>query len=185
MPASPAPAFVRINYHSPYGPHTMQVPTLAWSAGLFSTWASGTIDDDIMIGALVTTLLPFYPDDVTFDNWIVFSQPTPDDDPLPVDSGTFTGQDGTAVSPGWSKAVQLTMSVRSTNFGISKFVFLDAASGNNFDPIRTADSAMIALMTVITDTTNGWSAQDNGRPDTFIGLTKTLNEKLRRAYRMA
>jgi len=184
MPASPAPAYVRINYHSAYGQHTMQVPTLAWSSNQFTTWASGSVTDSKMIDDLVALLLPFYPSTVTFDNWIVFSQPTPTDAPVPVNASTFTGMDGTAGSPGWTKAVQLTMSVRSTNFGVAKYVFLDGASGNNFDPIRVADSAMLAVLAEVADTSNGWSAQDNGRPDTFIGLTKTMNEKLRKAYRM-
>lgn len=184
MPSSPAPAYVRINYHSAYGPHTMQVPTLAWNANAFNTWAAGTITDSTMINNLVDKLLPFYPDTVEFDNWIIFSQPTPDDEPIPVDASTFTSKIGTAGTPGWSKAVQLTMSVRSTNFGLCKYVFLDGASGDNFDPIRVADADMLALLGVVSSSANGWSAQDNGKPDVFIGLTKTMNEKLRKAYRM-
>ena len=70
MPASPAPAYVRINYHSAYGQHTMQVPTLAWSSNQFTTWASGSVTDSTMIDDLVALLLPFYPSTVTFDNWI-------------------------------------------------------------------------------------------------------------------
>jgi len=103
---------------------------------------------------------------------------------LPVNSGTFTGMEGTAAVPGWTKAVQLTMTVRSTLFGIAKYVFLDAASGDNYNPIRTPDSSMTNMLTVLNDVTNGWAARDNGRPENFLGLTKTLNEKLRKAYRM-
>lgn len=185
MPESPAPAFVRINYHSVYGPHTMQVPTLAFAAGDFETWAGGSVSAATMIGDMVDFLLPFYPDTTVFDNYIVFSQPTPADDPLPVDGGVFVSVEGTAATPGWTKATQLTMSIRSTLFGISKIVFLDAASGNNWDPIRSPDASMTALLAELSDLSNGWAARDNGRPNTFVGLTKTLNEKLRKAYRMA
>ena len=191
MPASPAPAFFRINYHSAFGPHTAQVPTLAWEAdpsfpiaGKFVTWDGGTVDADVMINDYVTALLPFYPSTVVFDNYIIFSQPTPSDDPLPVASNVFTALVGTATGAGWTKAVQLTMSVRSTNFGIAKYVFLDAASGDLFDPIRSPDASMTALLAIVSDTTRAFSAQDNGRPVTFIGLTKDLNDKLRKAYRM-
>jgi hypothetical protein len=185
MAESAAPAFFRVNYHSAYGPHTLQVPTLEWVGGLFTTWASGTVADDVMITDYVTALLPFYPSTVVFDNFLVFTQASPSSDPLPVNSGTFTSLVGSAGTPGWTKAVQLTMSVRSDTFGVAKYVFLDAASGNNFDPIRTADGSMTALMTVLSDVANGFAARNNGRPNTFIGLTKTLNEKLRKAYRMA
>lgn len=162
----------------------MQVPTLAWSSGEFATWTAGTTDAPTMIEDFVDLLLPFYPATVEFDNVIVFSQPTPADDPVPVASLVFTGKIGTQATPGWTKAVQLTMSVRSTNFGVAKYSFLDAASGDTFDPIRVADTPMQNLLDEVGDTSLGWSAQDNGRPNVFIGLTKTLNEKLRKAYRM-
>lgn len=185
MPASPSPAFVRINYHSPFGFHTMQIPTLAWDSGNFATWAAGVVDDSTMIEDLVTLMLPFFPEGVIFDNWLIFSQPTPEDDPVPVAAGLFVLFEGTAALPGWTKAVQETITIRSTNFGVSKLVFLDAASGNSFEPITVPDGSMTALLNEIGDTSKGWSAQDNGRPATFIKLSKTLNEKLRRAYRMA
>lgn len=191
MPNSPAPAFFRANYHSAFGIHTMQVPTRAWSsdplfpiAGVFEAWDTASIDAQVMIEGFVDQLLPFYPNSVIFDNFLIFSQPTPDDDPLPVAGAVFTGKIGSAGTPGWTKAVQLTMSLRSTLFGIAKYVFLDAASGSNFDPIQVPDTPMSDLITYVTDETNAFSAQDNGRPNTFIKLTKTLNEKLRRAYRM-
>src|SRR5215510_16507279 len=103
MPASPAPAFVRINSHSIYGPHTAQIPTLAWDSNEFDTWAGGVVAEDDMINDLVDKMLPFYPTTYTFDNWIVFSQPTPDDDPVPVSAGLFVLLNGTSAVPGWTK----------------------------------------------------------------------------------
>jgi len=186
MPNSLAPAFFELEYHSAYGPHTQRVPTLDWNEDdTFDTWVSGSISSATMISGFVDLLLPFYPDTVVFDRYTVFTKEDATAPDVPRQAGVFTGKIGTADDAGWTKAVQLTMSLRSTSFGLVKYEFLDGASGDNYDPIQVPDSDMTALLAYVSDNDNGFSAQDNGKPLTFLQLTKTLNEKLRKAYRMA
>jgi len=191
MPESIAPAFFQLNYHSEFGPHVARIPTLGWTdepsihaAGTFDTWDVGSVDAFDMIEAYVDACLPFFWPTTTFDNFIIYTQPDPDDDPQPRASLVFTGKDGTDSGTTWSKAVQRTLNMRTTNFGLAKYVFLDAASGNNFDRINAAGSDILAFINVVNNTNYGFAGRDNGRPNAYIGVTTTLNEKLRRAYRM-
>ncbi len=185
MPESINPSFVKINYHSSFGPHVAEIPTLQWNSdNTFDTWAAGTISDSDMIGALVTDLLPFYPSTVEFDNYIIYNVPTLDADPQPVASGSFTGMTGSSGDIGWSKAAQGTFSIRTSLFGLFKLTMLDLDSGDQWSPSSALGGTALTLFDEVSDTGNGWAGRDNGRPNVFIRFTKTLNEKLRRAYRM-
>lgn len=185
MPESVNPSFFKLNYHSNAGPHTMEVPTLQWNVGgTFDTWNAGTVNDDDMIEEYVNALLPFFGADTEFDNWTIFNVPTVDADPQPVESAGLTGFVGSSATPGWTTAVQLTFSVRTTNFGLFKTVMLDCASGNSFAPSTALGGAAATFFGVISDIDNGFSGRDNGRPNVFIKQTKTLNEKLRRSYHL-
>lgn len=187
------PFFVDIQYHSSFGPHRMQIPTLAWSPpafgadfGLFTKWEGGQVDADLMVNDLVDVIVPFFTADTTFDNWTVFSQPTDTDPAVPVGGNSFTAKVGTDASGGWTQAVQNTCTWRSEAFGKSKLVFLDMASNGDFSKISTKGTSGIIfdLDAEYTNTAKGWSAQDNSRPATFIASTRTLNEKLRRSGRL-
>jgi len=185
MPNSLAPSFVKILYHSNAGPHTMEIPTLQWTVGgVFATWAGGTTDAATMINDLVVLLLPFFASDTEFESALIYNVPSPGADPQPVDNIAFTGMVGSASSPGWTTAVQGTFSIRTTLFGLFKITMLDMASGNSFAPSTTLGGAALDLFNELADDTNGWSGRDNGQPNVFIKFTKTLNEKLRRAYRL-
>jgi len=191
MPQSINPSFVRINYHSVYGLHSMTLPTLQWNDvvsannhGQFDTWDNVGIDAQDMIEALVTLLAPFFPDTLIFDNWIVFNKPVDPGPSYPQTAEALVSFEGSSGTPGWSQAVQTTISLRTEDFGISKLVLLDSASGNSFDKVLVPDTETAALIAEFTSTGNGWSGRDNSRPNSFISLTSTLNEKLRRAYRM-
>jgi len=185
MPNSLNPAAFKLNYHSNAGPHTAEVPTLNWNVGnTFDTWNSGTVDDETMITDYVTALLPFFGSDVEFTDAIIYLIPSPGADPQPVQSYGFTGLVGSASSPGWTTAVQATYSVRTHLFGLYKIVMLDMASGNSFAPSSVLGGAALDLFNIISDKDRGFSGRDNGRPNVFIKFTKTLNEKLRRAYRL-
>lgn len=191
MPNSLSPAFFRLEYHSAYGPHVQTVPTLEWldvastaAFGKFTNWSAGDVDALAMIEDFVDAMLPFYPDDVVYDRFTIYTQATPEDDPLPQTTSTFTGKVGTDDGGSWSKAVQRSLQMRTTNFGIAKYTFLDAASGNNFDRIETAGADILAFINVVNADTNGFSGQDNGQPSAYLGVTTTLNERLRKSYRM-
>ncbi len=185
MPNSVGPSFFKCNYHSNAGPHSMEVPTLQWNIGnTFDTWNSGTVDDEDMITDYITALLPFFGADTEFDNALIYTVPAPDADPQPVQSYGFTGLVGSAASPGWTVAVQGTFTVRTHTFGLFKTVMLDMASGNSFAPSTALGGDALTFFNVISDKDRGFSGRDNGRPNVFIKFTKTLNEKLRRAYHL-
>lgn len=182
------PYFVRINYHYVLGPHTMTIPTNVWSpdggVGTFADWSGGAVPADTMIGDLVTKFLPFFDTNTTFDNWTIFKQLLPADEPVPEMTGIFTGQVGTNTDTKWSAAVEQIVTVRTTNFGIAKLDFLDADSTNNFNPVRTMDTKLTNLMVQWGDLLNGWRGRDNGRPNSFLKMTTNLNQKLRKTYRL-
>jgi len=192
MPNSPAPTGILINSRSLYGFHKQYVKALDWSptpdtngAGFLNTWDSAGIDTDDAVQAFVTALCPFFPTSYSWQNYVVFTYPTPESQPEPMASGTLT-QVGTSATPGWSKAVQITISLRTSLFGQARIVLLDADSQDNYDKstIVPGASPLETLINLFTDDANPWSGQDNGQPQTYLSSTVTLNEKLRRAYRM-
>lgn len=187
MPNSLSPAFVKIEYFSGFGPHSMIIPTLEYNVDdqLFDVWSGSPIAASDMIENLVTLMLPFFPNTVTFNNYSIFTQATATSDPVPVKSGALTAMVGSNVTPGWTKAVEQIITVRSTVGGICKLVFLDMASGNNYGKVvsLSGEVALNDLFEEWSGLSNGWSARDNGRPATFLQMTKTLNQKLREAYR--
>jgi hypothetical protein len=93
---------------------------------------------------------------------------------------------GAASTPGWTRAVELTHTFRTEDGGVSKLVLLDCGSFNlwnkQVDPTGSAD--LLAVIAEWTNPANCWAGRDTTRPAAFVQLTKTLNEKLRRAYRM-
>jgi hypothetical protein len=193
MSNSPAPSTVRINYHSEFGVHSQNICALEWSPpsggftyGSFLSWSLVARDADDMIKDLVNVLVTLVPTSVTFDNYTIFTYADETADPVPVASNVLD-IDGTNLVPGWYKAVQTTISMRTTNFGLFKLVLLDSASSSSFDPIfgLSPSPALEDIVDQVKDQGNAWSGRDNGRPDVLISQTKTLNEALRKAYRMA
>jgi hypothetical protein len=182
------PYYVQINYHYILGPHSMTIPTKNWNsgagAGSFDTWAGGTVDAADMIEQLVTLMLPFFDANTTFDNWVIFKQLLPADDPQPMRSGNFTGMDGTNSGGSWSAAVESIITMRTDLFGIAKLDLLDSVSGGNYNPILTPSGALSALLLEWSLDLNGWSGRDNGRPSNFLKMTINLNQKLRKSYRL-
>jgi hypothetical protein len=120
-----------------------------------------------------------------FDYWEIWNYPDPDSLPQPVATLALDIA-GTATPLGWSEAVEQTFVIRTTDFGIFKYVLLDAQTNNFFGKVAVSDFApeYDALMDELTSVDNGWSGRDNARPAIVKGATITLNEKLRRSYRL-
>lgn len=185
------PSFVRASYHSPDGAHKMTIPTGLWSpgggtngSGTFLAWDLTDRDAEDMIFDLVNLLTALFPANVTFDDYTIFSFDSEDASPTPRFSNGI-GLDGTVESPGWSKAVQTTISFYDTAFNIVKLVLLDSDSGNNFSKHTAASlsAAELAVGVNFSLITNAWASRANLRPATLLSVTQTLNEKLRRQYR--
>lgn len=177
------PYYVQIKYHSLLAPHTMTIPTRDWDANQFDTWSGGPIDDVDMIENLVTEMLPFFDAGVSFDNWQVFRQLLPADDPEPISSGAFTGMTGTDTGGTWAGAVESIITVRTAGFNIAKLDLLDSISDNDFNPIIVPITRITNLIDEWFAVTNGWAGRDNTKPSTFLKMTKNLNQKLRKEYR--
>lgn len=181
------PYWILLNYHSSKAPHSMTLPTKNWNAsgtiGTFDIWSGGTINALTMVQGLVTKMLPLFTADVAFDNYLIYKQLLPADDPVPVAAESFSGQLGTSVSASWWAAVERIFVARSVTFGICKLDLLDAVSGDSFLPITSPAMNDQALINEWFDDDNGWCARDNGQPNTFLKITCNLNQKLRKMYR--
>jgi hypothetical protein len=191
-PNSPGPFFVRINYQSQYAPHSMEIPCLdaEQDIGDVSHWhflhvGGDTTDVTTDIKAFIDLVKVFFHAHVKFTDFVLFSQP----DPAGVATPVFTDaidKEGTNPDTSWDKAVQKTWSFRSNEFGQFKLVWLDCASFNNFDKVTslTAGSADDVLRDYVVNNDSWLLARDGGQPKTFLQFAVTLNEKLRRSYRM-
>jgi len=181
------PYWVQLNYTG-YSPHTMTLPTKNWNAsgsvGTFDIWSGGTINALTMVQALVTKLLPLFNSDVSFNNYLVYKQLLPADDPQPVASEQFSGQIGTNTGGSWATAVEKIYIARTTAFGLCKLDLLDVCSEDNFNPVINPGVADQALITEWFDDGKGWSGRDNFQPNTFLKYTVNLNQKLRKVNRL-
>lgn len=182
------PAFVQIFYHSLYGPHIMTLPVNDYDpiTDEFATWAGPGVDSTTMITDLVDKLLPFFPTSAAFDNFRIFTQDGAEAVPFLRKAGSFTSKVGTNSAPGWSKAVQVTISALDSGGFKVRLQLMDAASGDSFDPITAIvpASSLDDLFNEWSDNTNAWSSRQGAPPATFLEYSLTLNEKLRRGYRM-
>jgi hypothetical protein len=188
-----SPAFVRINYISQWGPHSMTIPSVPYTpptigavTGLFVLRGAAVPTDAAdAVTDFVNLIKPFFEATTTFLDYIIFTQADPDAAALPRFSDTL-GIAGTGGSTTWDKAVQFTWTWRTDEFGLYKLVFLDCVSNNAFDKITnlTGLAAEEAVSDYVTADVTWIAGRDGGRPNTFLQIAKTLNEKLRRSYRM-
>lgn len=183
------PWFVEINSHSAYAPHVQTVPTLAWNPGLtygeFVTWDGVGKAADDMIEEFVDAQAPFFPASYAWDNFVIYSQPTPADPAIPVIGKVLT-QSGTGAETTPNKAVQATWSLKTTLGGLFKITMLDVFASANFAKTTPANASpdALALIDLVSDQGMGFAGRDNGRPSFFLQVSYTLNEKLRRQYYM-
>jgi len=185
-----SPAYVVVDYHTAFAPHRMTLPTLAWHIdlvnpdGFFDTWDSTGRDGAVMVDAFTDLLLPLYDNTFVVDGYTIYNKPLPTDVPQPVYEHRYTAKVGTGTPTGWSEAVQKTYFMRTTAFGASKLVLLDAWTNNNFGKYYTVTSDEQDLLDEFMQPFNGWSGRDNAKPNALRALTITLNERLRREYHL-
>lgn len=185
------PYYFQLNYHSADAPHSHLIGCNEWnpassggSAGSVLAWDTSYKDADDMAEQLVDTLLPFYNSDTVYDNFIVWHKPLDPGPANPVAGGSFTGMVGTGTGGSWARAVQKTMVFRTAAFHQAKLVLLDAQSANTFDPVFVADGTISAVLAELSADDNGWCGRDDSQITSFVKVTTTLNEALRKAYRM-
>lgn len=185
-----SPAFVEIDYLTQWGLHTMTRPTLAWTGvpwsgtGEFATHDGAGIGDDTMIMGLINSFLGMCAEETTFTQYRIFTKPLPTDDPTLVFAQNLTGIVGDTTAVGWAEAVQRTYSFYTEDSNAAKIVLLDCPGNNTFTPIYTLVSPDSLMADEFQSAANGWCGRDGARPAAFNRLTQTLNEKLRRNYRL-
>lgn len=191
MPFALDPAFVRIFYHTAFGQHVMTIPTLEWDQSIGTNGAGGylnhignPVDAVDMIEALVNELADFQPATAEFDNAIIYRQFTPTSIPAPVRAVTL-GIPGVSASAD-VPASQATMTMRTLMFNIVKLTWFDAAPTTDFLPQRTlpASGQPLDLFNVFSDDDWAWVGRDGSQPNQFIQVSYTLNEALRKQYRL-
>lgn len=187
------PAFVRIDYTSAYGVHSMTVPSVPVqnAGGADDPWyftlrgAELPVQVQIAVPDFVDVIKIYFPNTVVFQAYTLFTKADADAAPQPRESKTLNiaGTNGGAT---WSKAVQQTWTWRTDEFGLFKLVFLDVASNNNFNRVAAivGGTADVDLHAYVTAPETWIAGRDGGRPNTFLQMAATLNEKLRRSYRM-
>ena len=188
------PAYIRLDYHSAYGPHTAIIKTLPWlpssitgSMGSYVSWSTAPVDAEAMIDAQINLMKVFLKPDSSFDLATIYTKASPTALSV-VEAVKSLGVAGTSAAGGVSKAVQATFNFKTTIAGNTKLVFLDYPHGTgDFNKQTFVDfsPAAIALFTNMADVTNAWAGRDNHRISSFVSVTNTLNEKLRKAYKMA
>jgi hypothetical protein len=192
-----APAFVRVNYTSEFSLHVMTIPSVPWiepAPTAVGTARSGLFDlrglnidviADTAIKDYINLLKPLFSPQTTFLDYTIFTQVDAQAAPLPRYTGGLTIV-GTGAATSWRKAVQKTYSFRTENFGHSRVVLLDCNSDNTFEKKsgNQLSTAEVAMVNYVAAEASWISGQDNARPVAFTQLSVTLNEKLRRAYKM-
>lgn len=186
------PSFFKLDYHSPWGAHSMTIPTRQWDDvviagghGAFLDWTDNPRDADDMIKDFVALIAPFWMPDSFFDQYTIYVMDDPDSTPFPVTANSL-GTEGTEPNANWAKAVQTTFSFRTADFGQFKLVFLDAPQPASFDKILSFDAspAALAIEAFVSDVENAFSGRDGARPANLVQIAYTLNEKLRKEYNM-
>lgn len=188
-----SPAFVRIDYTSIYAPHSMEIPSVAvgLTDGADSPYEFllptplAPIEVEEAVTAYVNIIKAFFIPSTVFNGYTLFTQADENSPAVPVETNSLNIV-GTAGTTSWEKAVQWTVTWRTTAFGVFKVVFLDAISNNDFDKITNEadDVGLDPVHDYVTNTGTWVRGRDGGKPKTFLQASKTLNEKLRRSYKM-
>jgi len=188
-PNSLSPAYIVINYHSPFGAHKMTLPTREYAigtpTGTFLSWAGPTVDALDMVNDFVDLIAPFFPATVSFDFYEVFTKADATADSVFAEATTLS-QVGTSASGGWAKASEAVFSLKTLANGEYKVALLDFDSGDGWDKITFAGlaGASLAFVNYLLGGTHAFSGRDDNRPGTFRQISYGLNAALRRKYGM-
>lgn len=193
MENSLAPSYVRINYTSAYGPHSMTIPAvpLEATAGpdpeyLFDLrGAAISVPVHQAIVDFVNVIKSEHVTTTTFVDYVLFHQP---DELLPANpvASAALGIQGLDLVGGVDKATQRTFTWRATDFTLFKLAMLDVRMIGQFERQTNfiGEPGKQAISNYVTNPVTWVASRGGGRPNTFLQFSETLNEKLRRSYRM-
>ena len=184
------PAYVEIDYHSPYGTHTATYNMREVSssglgdAGTVETWAGGTLGVDEMVEDLIDALAGAVPSTIVYDAYTVYRVPTVGASPQPIFTSAYSATGTETGLTGQAKAVQVTLSFRTEGFGQARVVVLDRPVDGNFGSFIDPSGDFAGVIAEFTDPTNAWAGADNTRPAAYTNTSISLNRRLRRKYGM-
>jgi len=174
-------------YHSPYAPHVMTIPTLAWNPGVdggeFETHAAGSIGGDEMIEAMIDKMKVFFAAAVTFDSFSIFTKTAVDAPAIPRYAKALAVV-GTNATPGNYKMVQSVWTAKCVNGSLAKINFMDVGNNNSFEKVTfaTIGAGGTAFLDEWFASTNAWSSRQDSQPYFFLQASYGINDKLKREY---
>lgn len=189
-----SPAFVKINYTSPFGNHVQTIPSVPLITGVVAVPTNVEFQlrgleipvevSDAVID-FVTLQAAMFPPTVNFVDCTVYSQPTPTDVPTPVASFALGIAGSNSADNFGLKATQGTMTMRADDFTLFKLVWLDYVV-ETWEKISSpaAYTGLSDIVDYVKADASWLASRGGGKPQTFLQLTSTLNEKLRREYNM-
>lgn len=182
-----------IEYTGIVGTHFMTVPLTEWSPvssghpmGTCTAWDSTQKDVSDFFDEYTDLIKVFLDNTASILNATIYTYASPGAPGRPRETVTYTGKVGTGgtVIP----AAQQTISFKTSDFGTFRVVILDSVVTSAFQPkkalVSPADDKEIALVNYIKDDANCIQGRDGFQVQTYRGITYTLNEKLRRSYRL-
>jgi len=185
------PSYVQIQYQTRWGVHVQTLPTLQYTSsgigtpGTFATHGGGSIAGDEMVEDLITLMAAQVPTTTNYSRYTIYNKVSATAEPTPEFEKAFPTPGTVTPDPDIvDKAIQATMSIRTSFYGLLMFVQLDRPSGNVFGNVYTLASPESAIVNALTSSANGWAGRDNGQPLVFKDMTISLNKRLRRSYKM-
>jgi hypothetical protein len=187
------PSYIRLDYHSAYGPHSATIQTRQWlptsitgAMGSYVAWNSVPIDAEDMIDAFVAVAKKMLPPTSQYDLATIWNWDSGAERFFPVATKSL-GVAGTSGTGSPNKSISFTINLRSTGGQNMKLVFLDYVhTGLEFNKIGAGafSADQLAVANEVGDINNAWAARDNTRPDAIISGTFDINDALRKQYRM-
>jgi hypothetical protein len=181
------------NYNSAEGAHKLTHSLNAWSPGGAGGYGQFIGHDDVTMNdasdiaqELADLLKVFQPNTASWNSMTVYYKPTLDDPSVPVSIIPLTVV-GTATDTTQHKATMSTWSFRTTLFGKSKLVLLDAYVGAGFEPTPFASWGAndLAIFGALSDLTKPYCGRDGAAIGTGIRKTYTMSDVLERRYGMS
>lgn len=185
------PASIRLDYQTKYGLHSQTIPTakIALDGGVYKF-----VKEDLTVIGAVTTLIQawvdvlkgFYPSTTSWLGWQAFTYATPTSPAIPFIAGALaTSGTNASGNDTNSKATQATYTWRTDEFGIFKIILLDTIVLDFNKITDVANAGYVAPVHAIVAGANTWMrGRDGGKPQTFLQMSRDLNDKLRESYRM-
>lgn len=184
---SRSPAFVLLKYTANTRPHVMSFCISPETIGVgeatvvYNKFGATLALADSLNEDLVPLLAAFYRGADSFDEAEVWSQPTPEDDPLYCETIPIAIV-GTNSNPTVAMS-QAVLSMRTGAGGIAKLYLMESTiAANIHDPRPFSNAAVSDLSNYLTGAASIWYARDNSFP--ILGLTwnTKTNDALRKKY---